>query len=529
MPFLRTADTANHAAIHMLLMMCGVSMYNVVLTEFIAERECASNGIVGNTTACNLDKKSAREAASLSSIAQAASSAPALLFAGTFGALSDILGRRPFLIITVVGMLADSAIALGCCIFNFNLRWILLGRALYSLGGGLPVFLGQLFSFVADATPSSPDHSSDNNQLHSNFVRIEAVLYFGGVVAPLLGGALLQNFGFLVTFFIIVALHAINLTLFAVTKLIGSVEKPTLAEGNMPVGKSLKQSLLYFVNTNTLTALFQVVFSGLSPAFLTLCMFLFLVSVFGWFYLFVLYTRHIFSFSPELVGIFAATEGSFRTVNLVLFSLGTYSCIWNVLFRRNGEHGEIASAHLSNLNAVRLSLSLGGAGFCVYAFAETPVVLFLGTPLVGALMLAVPLIRSMFSVSVGAKDQGKVLSAIAALENTVGIVGPMLLGYIWETTLDNTMLIWMACLVAAAVVMTLFVKFDTSNGGLSPNLARAAAKDGCSCDSDRAEIASATPSQSFHQNNISSQVQDVGYGATEQTKSTTMADPLLRA
>ena len=86
-------------------------------------------------------------------------------------------------------------------------------------------------------------------------------------------------------------------------------------------------------------------------------------------------------------------------------------------------------------------------------------------------MLAVPLVRAMFSRSVDETGQGKVLSAVAALESTVGMCGPAVFGYIWSITLDSRCLLCMSATVLLALVTSAGVKFDPANGGLSPNMA----------------------------------------------------------
>lgn len=97
------------------------------------------------------------------------------LAAPVLGALSDRYGRRPVLIISLIGS------ALGYFIFGLGgALWILfLGRIIEGLTGGE---ISAIFAYFADITPS--------NERTKYFGWISAVVGVGTALGPIIGGAL---------------------------------------------------------------------------------------------------------------------------------------------------------------------------------------------------------------------------------------------------------------------------------------------------------------------------------------------------
>lgn len=442
------ATSAFWACAPLLLMVVGVMAYSTALTQLINKKVCSQSFTISNASLCDSNALANAEASRLASYAQVASSAPSLLVAGTFGAGSDHIGRKPFLVLTVIGMLADVLWALWVEFMDLPIGTVLLGRIFYGICGGLPVFLGQVFAFVADITESE--------LRHQRFVALEAVLFAGGILASLGGGWLLTHCGYVTVFVVIAACHVLNLVIILATSL--PVKSASLAQIGWGDGP-----LSGFLRTNTAVALVQVFLMGSSPAWLIVTFFLFLTAYFGWFLVLIEYGKHVWHWNAETIGEFQATEGGFRTINLVFYSTGFYRRVAALL--------RVDCFVVSDLSAVRICLVSGVAGFLVYASATHPAAFFFGTPLSGGLMLAVPLVRAMFSRSVDETGQGKVLSAVAALESTVGMCGPAVFGYIWSITLDSRCLLCMSATVLLALVTSAGVKFDPANGGLSPNMA----------------------------------------------------------
>lgn len=114
------------------------------------------------------------------SLLMAVYAACVFLFAPALGALSDRYGRRPILLISLLGS------ALGYVIFGIGgALWVLfLGRILEGITGGS---ISTLFAYFADITPVS--------QRTKYFGWVSAVTGLGVVIGPSLGG-LLTQFGY---------------------------------------------------------------------------------------------------------------------------------------------------------------------------------------------------------------------------------------------------------------------------------------------------------------------------------------------
>ncbi|WP_434043779.1 MULTISPECIES: MFS transporter [Sorangium] len=118
----------------------------------------------------------------------------AFLAAPALGALSDVVGRRPVLLLSLVGSAA------GYALFGFAdaLSLLFLGRAIDGLTAGN---VGTVFAYLGDTTPAE--------QRARYFGRVGAMFGAGLIAGPALGGVALK-LGLKAPFFLAALLTALN-------------------------------------------------------------------------------------------------------------------------------------------------------------------------------------------------------------------------------------------------------------------------------------------------------------------------------
>lgn len=173
-------------------------LYNVCLfaytpsaTEYIIERVCEE---VGDLPDCSSTTTSSR-AAEWSTLFSLMSAGLAIVTTCFLGVLSDTYGRKPVAIFSS-GCMGLALLSGGVIAATKAPIWTLIITNLFvGLSGSFYCFISALFAFVADI--STPDKRANN------FGIIVAILYVGGLIAPIIGGQLTETFGYSITFFIL--------------------------------------------------------------------------------------------------------------------------------------------------------------------------------------------------------------------------------------------------------------------------------------------------------------------------------------
>lgn len=330
-----------------------------------------------------------------------------LVVGGTYGALADVKGRRlPWAL-----MFASNAVSLLPNLMveyaPFASYWrqtIYVGNVVANLLGGYSAGLLCQFSYVADCL-----RPEDRGIV---FALIEGLMATGGVAGNIVGGALVASLGFRAPYAI------------AILVSLASSLYVALIPESLPLAS--RHATLDWSRANTVASL-RTLLSLRSPEssgrwFIICCAlcfaggFLVLVTIST---VTTLFVQQVFDWGPATVGLLFGAQGILRFV-VFFFILPRY---------RHSIH--------TTYNEMRLSVvSLFVSAVLIGALAiQSPILFFvlftvMGTPA----FMPFGFLRSQFSKSVGAGDQGLILSAIASLEIVTSIVASLVVGTTFSVT-----------------------------------------------------------------------------------------------
>jgi len=340
------------------------------------------------------------------------------LAAPGIGVLSDRYGRRPILLISLLGSAA------GYIIFGVGgALWVLfLGRVIEGLTGGI---ISTLFAFFADITPKE--------ERTKYFGWVSAAASVGVVIGPIVGG-LLANFGYSVPMFFGAALTLLNF-------IYGYFYMPeTLNKDNRLPEFTLKK-----LNP------FMQLFSVLSMKNLTM---LFLASFLIW-----------------------VPNGSMQAI-LSQFSIDNFQLeptIIGLMFSIIGVQDIISQGFIMPQLLKRLSdkkIAILGMVFEVFGYAFIgAAAMFSRFPLfvIGMFLFAFgdsvfgPSFSGMISKSVAANEQGRVQGGNQAISSFARVVGPVVGGHLY-ITLGHSAPAFMGIIliIAAIIVLSCKVRINES-------------------------------------------------------------------
>lgn len=299
------------------------------------------------------------------------------IFSPILGSLSDRFGRRPVLLVSLLGMTLDYVLLY----FAPNLWWLLLGRLIAGITGASVTVAN---AYIADVTPP--------NDRAKNFGLLGATWGIGFILGPALGG-LLGDHSLRTPFLAAAVLTALNFVyglMVLPESLPASMRGRQLERKNLNPFTPLKALTEYPILRN-LTLTFVLL--GLAGQ----------VIVSTW----VLYTEGVLSWTPKQNGVALAFYG--------LLTAGVQAGLIGPFIRKFGERRTIMTGLVASIGEF-LVLSVARSGLVLYA-----------SLMVGALGgLANPAIQGLISRQVSETEQGRVQGAIASLNSLVGVVGPIL-------------------------------------------------------------------------------------------------------
>ena len=315
------------------------------------------------------------------------------LFCGPIlGMLSDRIGRRPVLLISLFGLAVDFMFMA----FAPNLAWLFVGRV---LNGLTAASFSTANAYVADVTPPQ-DRAKAFGWMGSAFS-------FGFLVGPALGG-FLAEFDLRLPFLVAGGLTAIN-WLYGYFVLPESlpVEKRTSRfdwKRANPVG-----SLTFLRAHGDLLGLAGV-------GFLFQLAHTVLPSIF------VLYSGYRYGWSPGIIGLTMMATG--------LLGVGVQTLLVGPVVARIGERG-----------ALLLGAAGGAAGFALYGFAPTGWFYIASAPVFALLNFMQPGLQGLMTRRVGPTHQGQLQGANQSLQGIASVLGPLMFGTIfaWSIRHDATL------------------------------------------------------------------------------------------
>ena len=135
-----------------------------------------------------------------------ASGVPSILVSVIYGAVSDMKGRRLFMILPVLGSILNQTVVLLAVYFQDTLPLpiLLLGAFVSGIGGTFPVFNFAVYSYVSDIS------SNSKRTIHIGI--LESMTFLGATASLLLGGRWVNNIDFASPLFCIIAIHLAIMT-----------------------------------------------------------------------------------------------------------------------------------------------------------------------------------------------------------------------------------------------------------------------------------------------------------------------------
>ncbi|MDP3659021.1 TCR/Tet family MFS transporter [Phenylobacterium sp.] len=292
------------------------------------------------------------------------------------GALSDRFGRRPVLLLSMLGLGLDYVVmALAP-----TLAWLFLGRV---LSGVTAATFGTANAYIADITP--PD------QRAARFGLLSVAFGLGFILGPAIGG-LLGGLDPRLPFWVAAGLSLAN-ALYGVFVLPESLPRSARAKFSFRMANPIGSFVLYRERRGLLLLAAIMLLYSLAHQVLQST--------------FVPYVDYRYGWSAQMVGL-----------SLALVGLGSITVQGLVVRRFVARFGERV--------ALAAGLLMAALGFTAYAAAPTTMLFLLGIPLFAFMGLVGPSMQGLMSRSVSAQEQGRLQGANMGVMSIGNLLGPIL-------------------------------------------------------------------------------------------------------
>ena len=311
------------------------------------------------------------------------------LFCGpVLGMLSDRIGRRPVLLISLFGLAVDFMFMA----FAPNLAWLFVGRV---LNGLTAASFSTANAYVADVTPPQERAKA--------FGWMGSAFSFGFLVGPALGG-FLADFDLRLPFLVAGGLTAINW-------LYGYFVLPE----SLPVDK--RTTSFDWKRANPLGSLAFLRAHGdllglAGVGFLFQLAHTVLPSIF------VLYSGYRYGWSPGIIGLTMMATG--------LLGVMVQTLLVGPVVARIGERG-----------ALLLGAAGGCVGFALYGFAPTGWFYIASAPVFAVMNFLQPGLQGLMTRRVGPTHQGQLQGANQSLQGIASVLGPLMFGTIFAWSIRH--------------------------------------------------------------------------------------------
>jgi len=329
----------------------------------------------------------------------AAYAAMQFVFAPILGLVSDRIGRRPVLIVSLAGAAVDYLIMA----FTPALGVLVVGRLIAGITGANMSVAG---AYIADI--------SAEKERAQRFSWMSAAFGVGFIVGPVLGGLLSQYF-LRAPFLAAAGLNAANLVL-ALT---------VLKESRVPSGEPLDlKSLNPFAPLR-----WAFGFAALAPLLAMFLIFAINGDIPGT--ISVLYGTARFHWNGVTVGLWLAAFGAFHAL--------AQAFVTGPLSQRLGERWTLVVGIVADTFAF-LGFGLATQGWMAFALS----------PLSAIGGVGLPALQSLMSAQVGEDRQGELQGVLASAQSLTSILGPLIGTTIFALTPGYPGAVW---LVAAALYL----------------------------------------------------------------------------
>lgn len=303
------------------------------------------------------------------------------IFAPILGALSDKLGRRPVLLISLFGLGVDYIFLA----FAPTMIWLFVGRIFAGISGAS---ITTASAYVADVSP--PEKRAQN------FGLIGVAFGVGFIIGPVIGG-LFSQYGVRVPFMIAAGLSLLN-WLYGYFILPESLKKENRRSFDWkranPIG-ALKQVKRYPALLGLLISLFILYVSAQATQSI-------------WSY----YTLEKFGWNSRDVGYSIGFVGI------------TVAIVQGGLIR-------LIIPKIGNKKSILMGLSLYVIGFISFAFASHGWMMYAFIVPYALAGITGPAIQGIVSTQVAANEQGELQGIMTGFMSLASIIGPLLMSYLF--------------------------------------------------------------------------------------------------
>lgn len=326
------------------------------------------------------------------------------------GALSDKYGRRPLLLVCLLGS------AIGYLIFGIGgALWVLfVGRIIEGITGGS---ISTIFAYFADIIP--------REQRTKYFGWISAVAGVGTIIGPTLGG-LLAKFGYSVPMYFGAIVTLVNVVY-------GFLYMPeSLNENNR-----LKE--ITFVRLNPFTQLANIL-SMKNLKMLLISAFLLWIPNGSLQAIFSQFTMDTFNWKPALIGLMFSIMGFQDIISQAFIMPRLLVKLSDKQIATIGMISEIIGYSLIALSALFLFYPFLIIGMFIFAFGDS---------------IFGPSFNGMLSKSVDSSEQGRIQGGSQSIQALARIIGPIIGGQIY-IVLGHSAPAFMGMILIAVAIPVLY-------------------------------------------------------------------------
>lgn len=327
------------------------------------------------------------------------------------GALSDRYGRRPILLVCLLGS------AIGYAVFGIGgALWVLFaGRILEGITGG---DISTIFAYFADITPKE--------QRTKIFGWVSAITGIGTAIGPALGGLIAARFGYAAPMFFGAGITLLNVVF-------GFFFMPESLE------KNLRLKEIPLVRLNPFTQLLNVL-SMKNVGRLLISAFLIWIPNGSLQAIFSQFTIDTFNWKPALIGLMFSIIGIQDIISQSLIMPKLLLKLSDKQIAMLGMASEVIGYIFIAASALFTLYPLFIAGMFIFGFGDS---------------IFGPSFNGMVSKSVDSREQGRIQGGSQSIQALARIIGPIIGGQIY-VSLGSAAPAFMGIILITAAILVLY-------------------------------------------------------------------------